>query len=55
MFTKLRDPPKLVPVIASRVKTRLIVRGFEMEKGKDYDQNFSPTSGIAITHIITSR
>ncbi len=37
-----------------RFKTRLIVRGFEMEKGKDYDQNFSPTPGIAIAHIITS-
>jgi hypothetical protein len=35
-------------------KARLIVRGFEMEKGKDYDQNFSPTPGIAIARIITS-
>jgi hypothetical protein len=35
-------------------KARLIVRGFEMEKGKDYDQNFSPTLGIAIARIITS-
>jgi hypothetical protein len=25
-----------------------------MEKGKDYDQNFSPTPGIAIARIITS-
>jgi hypothetical protein len=25
-----------------------------MEKGKDYDQNFSPTPGIAIVRIITS-
>jgi hypothetical protein len=25
-----------------------------MEKGKDYLQNFSPTPGIAIVHIITS-
>ena len=35
-------------------KTRLIVRDFEMEKGKDYLQNFSPTPGIAIARIITS-
>ena len=33
---------------AYRLKARLIVRGFEMEKEKDYDQNFSPTPGIAI-------
>jgi hypothetical protein len=39
---------------AYRFKTRLIVRGFEMEKGKDYLQNFSPTPGIAIADIITS-
>jgi hypothetical protein len=25
-----------------------------MEKGKDYDENFSPTAGIAIARIITS-
>jgi hypothetical protein len=25
-----------------------------MEKGKDYDHNFSPTPGIAIARIITS-
>jgi hypothetical protein len=31
---------------AYHIKTRLIVRGFEMEKGKDYLQNFSPTPGI---------
>jgi hypothetical protein len=34
---------------AYRFKTRLIVRGFEMEK-----ENFSPTPGITIAHIITS-
>jgi hypothetical protein len=39
---------------AYRFKARLIVRGFEMEKGKDYLQNFSPTPGIAIARIITS-
>jgi hypothetical protein len=26
---------------------------FDMEKGKDYDENFSPTPGIAIAGIIT--
>ena len=49
-FTKISDQPKL----AYRFKARLIVRGFEMEKGKDYLQNFSPTPGIAIARIITS-
>jgi hypothetical protein len=39
---------------AHRFKVRLIVRGFEMEKGKDYDQNFSPTPSIAISRIIAS-
>jgi hypothetical protein len=39
---------------AYRFKAHLIVRGFEMEKGKDYDQNFSPTPAIAIARIITS-
>jgi hypothetical protein len=38
---------------ACRFKARLIVRGFEMDKGKDYDQKFSPTSGIAIDRIIS--
>jgi hypothetical protein len=40
--------------VVYRFKTRLIVRGFEMEKGKDYDQNFSPIPGIAIARIIAS-
>jgi hypothetical protein len=31
---------------AYRLKARLIVRGFEMEKHVDYDDNFSPTPGI---------
>jgi len=31
---------------AYRFKARLIVRGFEMEKHVDYDDNFSPTPGI---------
>jgi hypothetical protein len=39
---------------AYHFKARLSVRGFEMEKGKDCDQNFSPTLGIAIARIITS-
>ena len=39
---------------AYRFKSRLIVRCFETEKEKAYDQNFSPTSGIAIARIITS-
>jgi hypothetical protein len=37
-----------------RFKTRLIVRGFEMEEGKDYLQNFSPTPGVTIDRVITS-
>jgi hypothetical protein len=39
---------------AYRFKARVIVRGFEMEKGKDYLQNFSPSPGITIARIITS-
>jgi hypothetical protein len=39
---------------AYRFKARLIVRGFEMEKAKDYLHKFSPTLGIAIARIITS-
>ncbi len=39
---------------AYRFKARLIVRGFEVEKGKHYDKKFSPTPGIAIARIITS-
>ena len=39
---------------AYRCKARLVVRRVEMEKGKDYDQNFSQTPGIAIACIITS-
>ncbi len=43
---KIKRPAKTGT--AYRFKTRLIVRGFEMEKGKDHLQNFSPTPGIAI-------
>ncbi len=37
-----------------RFKARLIVRGFEMEKHVDYDDNFSPTPGIALVRIMVS-
>jgi hypothetical protein len=40
---------------AYRFKARLIVRGFEMEKGKDYDLHFCPTPGIVFSRIITSK
>jgi hypothetical protein len=33
---------------AYRFKARLILRGFEMEKGVDYVDNFSPTPGLAV-------
>jgi hypothetical protein len=33
---------------AYRFKARMIVRGFEMEKGVDYVDNFSPTPGLAV-------
>ena len=31
-----------------RFKARLIVRGFQMEKGVDYEDSFSPTPGMAV-------
>jgi hypothetical protein len=31
-----------------RFKARLIVRGFQMEKGVDFDDSFSPTPGLAV-------
>ena len=31
-----------------RFKARLIVRGFHMEKGVDFDDSFSPTPGLAV-------
>ena len=37
-----------------RFKSRLIVRGFEMEKHVDSDDNFSPIPGIALTRIMVS-
>ena len=39
---------------AYRLKTRLIVRGFEMVKGLDYEDNFSPTPGISIARLMVS-
>ena len=39
---------------AYRFKTRLIVRGFEMEKHVDYDDNFSSTTGITLARIMVS-
>jgi hypothetical protein len=33
-----------------RFKARLIVRGFQMEKGVDFDDLFSPTPGLAVWH-----
>jgi hypothetical protein len=37
-----------------RFKARLIVRGFEMEKHVDYDDNFSSTPNIALARIMVS-
>jgi hypothetical protein len=37
-----------------RFKSRLIVRGFEMEKHVDYHDNFSPTPDIAMSRIMVS-
>jgi hypothetical protein len=37
-----------------RFKARMIVRGFEMEKGLDYVDNFSPTSGLAVARLMMS-
>jgi len=30
----------------------MIVRGFEMEKGVDYVDNFSPTPGLAVARLM---
>ena len=40
--------------VAYRFKVSLIVRGFEMEKHVDYDDNFSLTPVIALTRIMVS-
>jgi hypothetical protein len=39
---------------AYRFKARLIVRGFEMVKGLDYEDTFSPTPGISIARLMVS-
>jgi hypothetical protein len=39
---------------AYRFKTRMCVRGFEMVKGLDYEDNFSPTPGISIARLMVS-
>ena len=39
---------------AYRFKARLIVRGFEMVKGLDYEDNFSTTPGISISRLMVS-
>ncbi len=44
---------------ASAVKVQsqlgLIVRGFQMEKGVDFDDSFSPTPGLAVGRFMLSR
>jgi hypothetical protein len=35
-------------------KARLIVRGFQMEKGVDFDGSFSPTPGLAVGRFMLS-
>ena len=37
-----------------RFKARLIVRGFQMEKGVDFDHSFSPTPGLAVGRFMLS-
>ena len=32
----------------------MIVRGFEMENGVDYVDNFSPTPGLAVARLMMS-
>ena len=39
---------------AYRFKARMIVRGFQMEKGVDYVDNFSPTPGLAVARLMMS-
>ena len=35
-------------------KARLIVRCFQMEKGIDFDDSFSPTQGLAVGRFMLS-
>ena len=37
-----------------RFKARLIVRGFQMERGVDCDNSFSPTPGLAVGRFMLS-
>ena len=37
-----------------RFKARLIVRGFQMEKGVDFEDSFSPTPGLAVGRFMLS-
>ena len=37
-----------------RFKARLIVRGFQMEKGVDFDDSFFPTPGLAVGRFMLS-
>ena len=37
-----------------RFKVRLIVRGFQMEKGINYEDSFSPTTGMAVGRFMLS-
>jgi hypothetical protein len=39
---------------AYRFKARMIVRGFEMEKGVDFVDSFSPTPGLAVARLMMS-
>ena len=39
---------------AYRFKARMIMRGFEMEKGVDFVDNFSPTPGLAVARLMMS-
>jgi len=39
---------------AYRFKVRLIVTGFDMLKGLDYEDNFSPTPAISIARTMVS-
>jgi hypothetical protein len=46
MSTNSNGMPKLVMLINPECVTR---RGFEMVKGVDYEDNFSPTTDISVT------
>ena len=41
----------VITVEVYRFKARLIVRGFQMKKGVDFDDSFSPTPGLAVGRI----